>query len=115
MTLNVQPIDATLGARVTGVDLGSLDDATFAAIYQEFLKYGVLVFPGQHLSDEAQAQFAERFGEIERVSPNQTGGTMAISNHKPDGTVLTYVSQSANRDHRRTLSRRGEPLSNRRE
>ena len=66
-TLVVAPIDATLGARVTGVDLANLDDAAFAAIYKEFLEYGVLIFPDQNLSDEAQAQFALRFGEIERV------------------------------------------------
>jgi alpha-ketoglutarate-dependent taurine dioxygenase len=87
-TLVVAPIDATLGARVTGVDLANLDDAAFAAIYKEFLEYGVLIFPDQNLSDEAQAQFALRFGEIERVSPQQKGATMQVSNQKPDGTVL---------------------------
>ena len=88
MTFNVEPINATLGARVTGVDLANLDDATFDALYAVFLEYAVLVFPNQHLSDEAQSEFALRFGDIERTSPQQKGGTMQISNQKPDGSVL---------------------------
>jgi len=87
-TMTVTPIDATLGAVVTGVDLATLDDATFAGIYTAFLEYGVLVFPGQHLSDEAQGAFARRFGNIEKLSPRQQGGTVAISNRKGDGSVL---------------------------
>ncbi|MEM7253788.1 MAG: TauD/TfdA family dioxygenase [Pseudomonadota bacterium] len=88
MQFNVEPIDATLGARVTGVDLATLDDATFDALYQVFLEYGVLVFPEQHLSDEAQDAFARRFGEIERTSPGQKGAIMRISNEKPEGGVF---------------------------
>ena len=76
MQFKVEPIDATLGARVTDVDLSALDDATFGALYEAFLKYGILVFPGQHLSDEAQDRFARRFGEIERTSPGQTSAIM---------------------------------------
>ena len=88
MQFKVEPIDATLGARVTDVDLSALDDATFGALYEAFLKYGILVFPGQHLSDEAQDRFARRFGEIERTSPGQTSAIMRITNENPDGGVF---------------------------
>ncbi|MBT6276574.1 MAG: TauD/TfdA family dioxygenase [Chromatiales bacterium] len=89
MNFNVEPIDATLGACVTGLDLSALDDTVFEALYQTFLEHGVLVFPAQHLSDDAQEQFARRFGDIERTSPNQTRGVSQISNQKPDGSVLS--------------------------
>lgn len=88
MQFNVKAIDATLGARVTGVDLATMDDATFDALYEVFLEYGVLVFPEQHLSDEAQDKFARRFGEIERTSPGQKGAIMRITNESPEGGVF---------------------------
>ena len=55
MTLEVTPIDATLGAVVEGVDLAVLDDETWGRIHGAFLKYGMLLFPGQdNLDDESQ-------------------------------------------------------------
>ena len=42
MSLGVTPIDATLGAVVTGVDLAALDDETWKEIHLAFLKDGVL-------------------------------------------------------------------------
>jgi alpha-ketoglutarate-dependent taurine dioxygenase len=89
MPFNVEPINATLGARVRGVDLGKLDDVTFDALYEVFLEYGVLVFPAQHLSDEAQDKFARRFGEIERTSPGQKGAITRITNESPKGGVFS--------------------------
>jgi len=85
--MNIEAIDATLGAVVTHVNLAELDDATWEAIYAAFLEYGVLVFPGQHLDDDAQARFARRFGETEKLSPYQKGANIKISNKKPDGGV----------------------------
>lgn len=85
--MNIEAIDATLGAVVTHVNLAELDDATWDAIYAAFLEYGVLVFPGQHLDDDAQARFAQRFGETEKLSPYQKGANIKISNTKPDGGV----------------------------
>ena len=88
MPLTVTPIDATLGAVVTGVDLASLDDATWEEIHSAFLIYGVLVFPGQSLDSESQGAFARRFGKIEKLSPRQTDDTVQFSNQKPDGTLI---------------------------
>lgn len=86
--MQIQPIrDLTCGAVVTELDLGDLADDTWQALYAAFLEYGVLVFPAQHLSDEAQGRFARRFGETEQLSPKQKGPNVAISNQKPDGSV----------------------------
>ena len=85
--LNIEPIDATLGAVVTGINLRDLDDHSWATVYDAFLEYGVLVFPDQHLDDEAQAAFAQRFGTPEKLSPYQKGANVKISNKKSDGTV----------------------------
>jgi alpha-ketoglutarate-dependent taurine dioxygenase len=86
MALTVKPTQATLGATVTGVDLARLDDAAWAAVEQAFLKYAVLIFPGQHLSDDAQIAFGRRFGNIEQLVADRE--IVPISNQRADGTLL---------------------------
>lgn len=84
--LTIEALDATLGAAVTGVDLTDLDGATWALVESAFHEYGVLVFPGQHLSAEAQAVFAKRFGDIEHIVADTE--TVAVSNQRTDGSLL---------------------------
>ena len=76
----ITPLNASFGARVTGLDLTALTDDGFAALYQARLEYALLVFAAQHLSHEAQIAFARRFGELE-FEP------AAISNVKRDGSI----------------------------
>jgi alpha-ketoglutarate-dependent taurine dioxygenase len=59
---SITPIDATLGAVVTNLDLSRMDPLTWKTVEQAFHEHGVLVFPAQHLSAEAQVAFANRFG-----------------------------------------------------
>jgi alpha-ketoglutarate-dependent taurine dioxygenase len=88
MTITVKPVDATLGAVITDVDLANLTDASWAQVHAAFLQYGVLAFPGQHLSEEAQGAFARRFGGIEQLSPKQAGATIDFTNRKEDGSLV---------------------------
>lgn len=81
MTIDITPSGATLGAVVTNVQLGNLDDNEWRAISDAFHEYGVLTFPGQHLKEEEQIDFASKFGELEHVS-------VPISNQRKDGTVV---------------------------
>lgn len=87
MTLTVTPLDATLGAVVTDVDLAGLDDDTWAEIHAAFLEHGVLVFPDLHPDEESQGAFARRFGTIEKLSPRQQGSTLVFTNQKRDGSL----------------------------
>ena len=87
MTINITPVDATLGAVITDVELASLDEKTWHEVHDAFLKYGVLVFPDQHLGDEEQARFASWFGAAEKLAPKQTGSNIHISNQKADGSL----------------------------
>jgi alpha-ketoglutarate-dependent taurine dioxygenase len=88
MEPKIAPVDATLGAVVTDLTLAKMDDSTWKAVEQAFHEHGVLVFPGQHLTEEEQVAFAKRFGEIELLAPDPEQKAVAISNQKPDGTVL---------------------------
>ncbi|MDH3693852.1 MAG: TauD/TfdA family dioxygenase [Gammaproteobacteria bacterium] len=63
--VSVTPLGATLAAMIEDVDLSDLDDKTFAAIKQAFLKHLVLVFPNQILEPAAQVSFTHRFGKVE--------------------------------------------------
>ena len=83
----VEPLDATLGAVVTGVSLAGLTDDQWATIADAFVEHALLVFPAQHLDDDQQRAFGERFGELD-VLVRDRGGTVAITNQRADGSVV---------------------------
>ena len=100
MEPRVTPIDATLGAVVTGFALSEMDASTWKTVEQAFHDHAVLVFPRQHLTEDEQIAFANRFGDIELLAPDPEQKAVAISNQKPDGTVM-------NADEHRYKSLRG--------
>lgn len=64
LQLDVQPVAATLGATVSGIDLREpLTEEARDAIYQTLLEHKVLFFRGQHLSDDQHLDLARSFGE----------------------------------------------------
>ena len=78
--LQITPIEATFGAVVTGVKLAGIDQTTWQSVYSAWLKYALLIFPGQRLTREQQVEFARRFGALEfAIAP--------ISNVKADGSL----------------------------
>jgi alpha-ketoglutarate-dependent taurine dioxygenase len=79
-TLQIEPVDATFGAIVRGVELRSLDEPTWKAVYDAWLEYALLIFPGQFLTREEQDAFARRFGDLEFPAT-------PISNVGKDGKV----------------------------
>ncbi len=81
MALRIVPLEAPLGAEVSGVDLsGPLAEEDFARIEQAWLEHLVLLFRDQQLSQAQLADFGRRFGELHRT----TGFTYGA---KPDGTL----------------------------
>ena len=79
-TFEVEPLDASFGAVVRGIDLSDVDSVTFDKLYETWLEYALLIFPGQYLDRENQVAFARRFGELEfDIAP--------ISNVRKDGTL----------------------------
>ena len=66
MALNLERMDAPLGAEIHDVDLSQpVDDATFAEIENAFNTHSVLVFRDQDLTPEQQIAFSRRFGPLE--------------------------------------------------
>jgi alpha-ketoglutarate-dependent taurine dioxygenase len=78
---DIEPLDATFGAVVTGVKLAALDDAIWRDLYAAWLQYALLIFPRQYLSRDQQIAFAKRFGPLEFEMA-------ALSNVKADGTLI---------------------------
>jgi alpha-ketoglutarate-dependent taurine dioxygenase len=79
-SFQVEPLDATFGAVVTGLKLSQLDAVSFRALYDTWLEYALLIFPDQHLSNSEQVAFAKRFGELEF-------DLVPISNVRKDGRI----------------------------
>jgi alpha-ketoglutarate-dependent taurine dioxygenase len=79
-TVTVTPLEASFGATVTDIRLANIGDRQFRQLYDAWLEFGLLIFPGQHLGNDEQTTFAKRFGELEfDLTP--------ISNVKKDGSV----------------------------
>ncbi len=66
MTITVKPRHPALGAEIHGVDMRKpLDAETVQAISDAWMKHLVVVFPGQHVSDQEHVAFTRHFGEPE--------------------------------------------------
>lgn len=84
----VTPLETTLGARITGINIATMSAADWRVVEQAFHDHGALIFPDQHLSDEEQVAFGERFGDIELLRDGSQKA-VPISNKKPDGTAMS--------------------------
>lgn len=78
---DIEPVEATFGAVVTGVDLRSVDEAVFDALHRTWLEYALLIFPGQFLTRAEQDAFALQFGPLEFTA-------VPFSNVDADGKIL---------------------------
>ncbi len=79
-SVQIDPVDASFGATVSGVQVRSLDEPTWQVLHRAWLEYGLLIFPGQYLSRDEQNDFARRFGELEFAAA-------PISNIGRSGTI----------------------------
>jgi taurine dioxygenase len=92
MAITVTPTGAALGAEVGGVDLRSLSDADFAAVYRAWLDHSVVLMRGQVLSDDDLIAFSRRFGELD-FAPIQENGRRFVDGH-PEIYVVSNVVEN---------------------
>ncbi len=62
--IQVKPLTPTIGAEISGVDLGNLDDETFQEIHDAWMEHLVLFFRDQELTPEQHLAFGRRFGPL---------------------------------------------------
>jgi alpha-ketoglutarate-dependent taurine dioxygenase len=94
MTIEVEPLQSALGARVHGVDLAApVAPATCDAIHAAWMEHLVLVFPGQQLTDQQLVDFAGNFGELEVfhqkiIKSQRVPQIFRVANTDEDGKLL---------------------------
>ena len=68
MSLSIHSIQPSFAGKVSGIDLRTPISRTDAAAIEAGMdRLGVLVFPGQRISDDQQLAFTKNFGEIEHA------------------------------------------------
>lgn len=63
-TLEIEALTPGIGAVIHGVDLARLDDATFEAVHDAWMRHLVLFFRDQHLTPAQHLAFGRRFGPL---------------------------------------------------
>ena len=63
-TIEVRPLGEQIGVEISGVDVRTLDDATFDVIYRAWLDHNVAVVPDQHLEIDEFLAYSRRFGVV---------------------------------------------------
>jgi len=62
--IEIRRLGKQIGAEIRGVDVKTLDDTSFAAIYQAWLDHNVVVVPDQELTIEDFLRYSRRFGVV---------------------------------------------------
>jgi alpha-ketoglutarate-dependent 2,4-dichlorophenoxyacetate dioxygenase len=101
MSVSATPLHGDFVAEIGGVDLRErLSDADFAKVEAAFEHYGVIVFHGQHITDDQQIEFSERFGLLEMSVRRHRDRMVSnpyvsdISNVTPDGKLMAEDSEA---------------------
>ena len=63
MPLDAVPLSGAMGAEIRGVDLATIDDATFAEVHRALLDHGMIYFRDQDITPAQQLALAKRWGE----------------------------------------------------
>jgi taurine dioxygenase len=92
-TLHVRPLTPAIGAEILGVDLTKpMSDETFAHILDAWHKNLVILFRDQHLAEDDQVRFGERFGlpavSHTRRFTTKNPAVMLISNVRENGQLI---------------------------
>lgn len=116
MTLSIRPIDPVsrpfFGGVASGIDITQpLTREQAAEIEKGMDHFGVMVFHGQRLSDEAQIEFSRNFGELELATNNlRDTKQQRLGAHIADISNLDINSNVLARENRRRLFSLGTRL-----
>ena len=95
--ITILPSGQALAAELRGpdaksLDLKTVDDQTFAAIHRAWLDRLVVLFRGQHLTDDDLIRFSQRFGQLD-WAPIQETGRRFVEGH-PEIYVVSNVIEN---------------------
>ncbi len=112
MPITVRPLHPIFVAEVTGLDLREpLDQPDVTAINGAIDRFGVLVFPGQFITDAQQMTFSRRFGELETtVKVYRKDYVPRLDPHISDVSNLDQNNKVRRQDDRLRLNALGNRL-----
>ena len=87
--IDISPITETFVADVTAIDVRSIPDAEFEALYAAWLEFGVLRLRNQSLTEEDLQAFSSRFGPLEEIP---MGRISAAAKAKIKNRYVTQLS-----------------------
>ena len=67
--IDIRPVAGHIGAEVHGVDLAQPSDHEIATIRAALLRWKVIFFRDQHISQDQHVAFGQRFGEVTPAHP----------------------------------------------
>jgi len=95
MPLTITPLTRTIGAEISGVDLGKvLDAATVEELRAAWLEHIVLLLRGQNLAQEDLVHFAACFGEVAGLSRPKEYRTKGHDNLHPNLMLISNVREN---------------------
>jgi len=90
---DVVPTGAIIGAEIRGLDVRTLDDEAFADLRAAWLRHAVLLFRGQHLTDDDLVAFAGRFGPLDRAPASEYATAGAQEKSRPEVWIISNVME----------------------
>ena len=92
-TLQARPLAPAIGAEILGVDLAQpMSDALFQQVLASWHENLVILLRDQHLTEDDQVRFAERFGPLSRSTrghfTTSNPAVMIISNIRENGEPI---------------------------
>lgn len=87
--IEIKPIRKSFGADIEGIDLATISDDEFEAVYRAWLDFGVLRFRGQKLDKDELQAFSQRFGPLEQIP---IGRLTEEQRKKIDNLYVTAIS-----------------------
>jgi alpha-ketoglutarate-dependent 2,4-dichlorophenoxyacetate dioxygenase len=112
MAITITPLHPVFAAEISGVDTAHpLSVAERDAVEDAFLRYAVVVFRGQTLTDAQQVAFARQFGEPEPGVAAKLGGAARLKQAElVDISNLQASGEVRPKDHRSRLIGLGNQL-----
>ena len=92
--IEVRRLGTQIGAEITGVDVRTMDEATFDVIYKAWLDYNVIAVRDQSLELDDFVRYSRRFGQVEPHPSKSTRHPdcpevtlLGTNKFKPDGQL----------------------------
>ena len=105
-----EKLHAAIGAKVQGIDLSILSGDNISKINDLWLKYLILLFPNQDISDEDHIKFGKKFGDLEK-HPSLSHRSLKnpeiyrVSNVSEEGKIIPSRITGVSRKKQKELAR----------